>query len=265
MELHGFARVRAAARLVWLAGHLARGWADLVVLCPWLPRARREARVQAWCAKFLHISGVTVLRSGTAGIDEPVLLVSNHVSWLDVVVIQSLRKSRFVAKAEIRGWAVIGAMATRCGTVYVDRKRKSHASTVAGSIEAALRAGDTVALFPEGTSTDGTSVLPFHAGLLQGAIGAGAAALPVALKFLDTATGQVSTRAAYCGEDSLLGSVWRTLQQPVTVHVAFGERVRPLGLSRRQLAMCMHEKVRCLLAAGTDAGGNRHLSVTTHP
>lgn len=252
---YGLEPCRTAAHLLWLALHLVRGWAELVVVFPLLSEARRGARVQAWCARFLRIARVTVIRSGKFQGEAAALLVSNHVSWLDVVVIRSLRPTRFVAKSEIRAWPVIGAIATRCGTLFVDRQRKAGTLGVAQSIAAALGAAQSVALFPEGTTTDGTSVLPFHPGLLQGAISAGVAVQPIALKFTDSATGCACRRTAYCGQDTLLGSAWRTLGRPVTVRAAFGTAVPGGGTNRRGLAARLHGDVQQLLADAPGGAG----------
>lgn len=111
------------------------------------------------------MAGVTVEATGDRA-DEPVMLVSNHVSWLDMIAIQSLRHSRFVAKSDVRAWPLIGSIATRLGAVYIDRGSARSAAKVTAELAALLTAGDAVVIFPEGTTTttDGSTLQPFHAG-----------------------------------------------------------------------------------------------------
>ena len=144
------------------------------------------------------------------------LIVANHVSWLDIFVIDALAPAEFVAKAEIRDWPVIGALVARAGTHFIERHRR-HA--VRGAIERmahALRDGRRVAVFPEGAVGDGATLLRFHANLLQAAIEAGAPVVPVALRYLDAAGG-ASRAVSYVGGTTFVQSLWRIIGEPVTV------------------------------------------------
>lgn len=239
---HGAASM-TAFRCARLALHFLRAWFELAVLFPRLPQQRRAERVQAWCADFLRIARLHVRADGAAGDREPALLVANHVSWVDMVVLQSLRPTRFVAKSEVRAWPVIGAIATRCGTVYVERSRMRSTADVSARLRDLLLAGETVTVFPEGTTTDGTEVKVFRASLLQSAIEAQARVQPVGLRYVDAATGAPCRRIAYAGDDSLAASIWRTLRQPTGVHVRFGDAVDATRMERRQLAARLHALV----------------------
>jgi 1-acyl-sn-glycerol-3-phosphate acyltransferase len=100
-----------------------------------------------------------------------------------------------------------------------------------------LRAGDVLAIFPEGTTSDGVSLLPFHANLFQAAISADAPVLPMALRFIDAATGELSLAPCYIGDDTLIGSMWRTLCSPgISAVLTFGEPQRAQGRDRRAWA-----------------------------
>ncbi|MCC2676976.1 MAG: 1-acyl-sn-glycerol-3-phosphate acyltransferase [Ramlibacter sp.] len=239
---------RKALRLLLLGTHLLRGWFELRVLFGRVPVAEQRWRVKDWCDRMLHIAGVTLEVQGIRALGHPVLLVANHVSWLDVVVLQALHPCRFVAKKEVRDWPMIGAMATRCETLYVDRDTRRFTLQAAAAIAAALRQGDSVVLFPEGTTSDGSRLLPFRASLLQGAIDARVRVVPVALRFADRGTASASRAAAYVGDDSLLGAMWRGLGRNLTVRVTFGDAVEPGATRRRELAADLHSRVAGLQA-----------------
>jgi lyso-ornithine lipid O-acyltransferase len=111
------------------------------------------------------------------------LVVSNHLSYLDILCISSVAPCIFVSKSEVRGWPVFGRLATNGGTIYIDRESKADAHRVAKEIEEALRSGVRVVLFPEGTSSDGSAVLRFHAPLFESAVRAGVTITPAALLY----------------------------------------------------------------------------------
>lgn len=123
------------------------------------------------CRGVLASLDVRVSVDGT--MPESGLIVSNHLSYLDILCYSSIAPCIFVSKSEVRGWPVFGRLATNGGTIYVDRESKADAHRVAAEIESALRVGIRVVLFPEGTSSGGDSVLPFHAPLLESAVKAG--------------------------------------------------------------------------------------------
>jgi 1-acyl-sn-glycerol-3-phosphate acyltransferase len=118
-------------------------------------------------------------------VNGPVLLVANHISWLDIVVLHAARHCRFVSKAMCKRWPLIGTLATGAGTLYIERESRRDAMRVVHHMADALQAGDILAVFPEGTTSDGISLLPFHANLIQAAVSAGAPVQPVALRFID--------------------------------------------------------------------------------
>jgi len=137
------------------------------------------------------------------------LLVSNHLSYLDVLAYASTMPCTFVAKHEVRGWPVFGRFATMSGTIYVDRERHAGNGGAAALMEEALRAGVTVVLFPEGTSSDGREVLPFHSGFFEPAIRADAAVMAAAIGYTSRTAGEATI--AYHGEDVFGTHLVRTL------------------------------------------------------
>jgi len=119
--------------------------------------------------------------NGTPPAGGPVLLAANHISWLDIVVIHAARHCRFISKADIQHWPVVGTLATGAGTLYIERESRRDAMRVVHHMAERLSLGQVLAVFPEGTTGDGTHVLPFHANLLQAAIAVNAPIQPVAL------------------------------------------------------------------------------------
>lgn len=125
---------------------------------------RAPAIPQLWHRAVSRSLGVRVRLTGEAA-DGGVLYVVNHLSWLDIPVLGSRLDASFVAKAEVRDMGLVGTLAGLQGTIYVDRERRSSAGVQAGDIRARLLGGDNVILFPEGTSSDGTRILPFKSTL----------------------------------------------------------------------------------------------------
>ncbi|MER6507450.1 lysophospholipid acyltransferase family protein [Nonomuraea sp. NPDC001636] len=137
------------------------------------------------------------------------LVVANHVSWLDPLVVAAAVPARPLAKREIAAWPVVRTLAAGAGALFIDRERLSALPSAVAAVAAALRAGDTVVAFPEGTTWCGLGMGDFRPAVFQAAIDAGAAVRPAALRYRED--GRPSTRACYVGEDSLLASVLRVV------------------------------------------------------
>jgi len=197
-------------RLILLAMHLLRGLLTVALLFPFYARSQQSRAVRFWSGGLLHILGVRVRVQGEMSPVRPLMIVGNHVSWLDIFVLNAVTPVRFVAKSEIRRWPAIGWLSARTGTLFIERGRRRDAARVGGLIAEAMRNGDVVAVFPEGTTTDGSQVLRFHSSLLQPALAAEAGVQPVALRF-ERSDGSLCVEAAYDGDKSL----WHTLLQIV--------------------------------------------------
>jgi 1-acyl-sn-glycerol-3-phosphate acyltransferase len=239
--------LRAAWRLGRAVLHALRGLAITVFLFPRWDEARRHARVQSWSREMLERLGIALEVRGTPPAHGPMLLAANHISWLDILVMHAARHCRFVSKSEVRRWPVVGTLATGAGTLYIERESRRDAMRVVHHMADSLQRGEIVAVFPEGTTSDGRAMLPFHGNLVQAAISAGAPVQPVALRFIDAATGAPSFTPCYIGDDTLLGSVWQTLSgPPVAAVVVFGEPQRAEGRDRRAWARDLHDAVDAL-------------------
>ena len=236
---------------LWLllrgGAHIARGWWTIRTRFAKLTQAEREAEVQRWARNFLRVWRIGLDVRGTPPKDGPLLLVVNHISWLDILVMHAAGFCRFVSKADVKDWPVIGMMATGAGTLYVARDSRRDALRVVHHMRDALVRGEVVAVFPEGTTSNGITLLPFHANLIQAAISAHAPALPVALQFIDSRSGAMSTAPMYIGEQTLLESVWRTLTAPgLRAVVSYGEAQSSEGRERREWAAELREAVGAL-------------------
>lgn len=240
----------ACWKLLCAIVHALAGWWTIRLAFPRLTLAERHARVQQWSGRMLELMDIRLVVQGTPPSQGPVLVVCNHLSWLDITAIHAARHMRFVAKSGVRHWPLIGTLSDGAGTLYLERERRRDALRVVHHMTEALRAGDLIAVFPEGTTGDGRALLPFHANLLQAAISSGAPVLPVALRFADAASFETSFAPRYIDDDSLAMSVWRTLRAPPLVAIVrFGEAQASSGRERRAWAQALHAQVRELIEA----------------
>ncbi|HWI81425.1 lysophospholipid acyltransferase family protein [Ramlibacter sp.] len=239
--------LRAAWRLWRAVLHALGGLATILLLFPRMTDAAREARVQTWSLRMLALLGVRLEVRGAPPSNGPVLLVANHISWLDILVMHAARYCRFVSKADVKRWPVIGSLATGGGTIYIERESRRDAMRVVHAMADSLKRGEVVAVFPEGTTGDGIELLPFHGNLIQAAIAARAPAQPVGLCFLDARTRRLSHSPSYVGDETLLGSVWRTLSgRGLVAVVHYGVPQLPHGRTRREWAADLRTAVAAL-------------------
>lgn len=198
-----FIAVLRSVRVGMLVG---RGLLTLSRLPATTPSAHREAQIQQWACAVLHVLGIQVRLQGA--IQRGQLLVANHVSWLDVIVLHSLcPQARFVAKADVLNWPLIGRLAHGAGTLFVQRDQPRMAARIVSEVTSVLGSGGTVMVFPEGTTSDGVAVLPFRSSLLQAAFVGNGAAQPLALRYSEGAQ-SISPSVRYLGDDSLVQSIW---------------------------------------------------------
>lgn len=238
-------RLRRWTRIIRCALHLARGVLIAGLLFPLQSAERRKREVEHWSLQLLNLLGVRLFLHGKPPVlgERALMLVSNHVSWLDIFAINAIVPARFVAKAEVRRWPVVGWLSARAGTLFIERARRQDTGRVNGAVTAALSAGDVFAVFPEGTTTDGSTLLKFHASLLEPAREAGATVQPVALRF-ERSDGTLCTECAYDGDKSL----WRVLmgmtsQREILAHVCFLDPLYPEDRHRRDLARESREAI----------------------
>jgi 1-acyl-sn-glycerol-3-phosphate acyltransferase len=240
----------AFLKLLRAVAHALRGWWTIRTQFPQLSQAERELRVQQWATRMLSLMGIRLEVQGTPPAQGPVLVVCNHLSWLDILAIHAARHVRFVSKAGVRNWPLIGTLSNGAGSLYIERERRRDAVRVVHHMTEALRNGDLIAVFPEGTTSDGSELLPFHANLLQAAISSGAPVQPTALRFADAASGQTSQAPRYIDDDNLVASLWNVLKAPPLLAVVrFGELQSSQGRDRRAWAHALHADVEALRRA----------------
>jgi 1-acyl-sn-glycerol-3-phosphate acyltransferase len=209
-----------------------------------LSQRQRDPQIRQWARTGLKRLRIELKVAGAPPQAGPMLVVANHTSWVDILALLAVCPCRFVAKADVARWPLFGTIVTGGGTLYVKRESRRDAMRVAHRMAEALERGDILAVFPEGTTGEGSAVLPFHSGLIQAAISADAPVQPVAVQILDGRSGRPTRAASYTGDESILGSIWRTLcARDLCVLVTFGPPQRAAGRDRRAWARDLHPEI----------------------
>lgn len=212
-----------------------RGALTVLFVYPWSGDTRRMALKQRWSADILKVLSIR-LEAELSQMPMGSMVVANHTSWLDIFIINAAFPAAFVSKAEVRQWPLIGWLAAVNDTVFLQRGSRGHARQINQDIGGKLAAGKQVAVFPEGTTTDGTHVLHFHGALLQPALEAGRPITPLALAYLDT-EGQLSKATRYDGDVSIGESLASILAcRELTARLQACTPLLPEEGSRKELA-----------------------------
>jgi len=226
-----------AARAMRLAATILAAWLRARLQAPPVASPGWRRLVGTSSARALAAVAVDVeVRGARPLLDGPVLVVANHVSWLDVQALGTIAPTRFVAKTEVRGWPLVGDLVARVGTIFLRRGSCRDAARVKNVVARALVAGDRFAVFPEGTTTDGGRVAPFYAALLQAAVDAAVPVQPVAIRYREI-DGARSTAAAFVDDMTFAGSLARILARPrIVAELTFGPPIYAADKTRRELA-----------------------------
>ena len=266
MSLHHIGVLRAIRRLnqgniltthliaLFRASRLALHiiYALMIAVCyPWFGLSVRRRILQSWSVGLLHIFNIRIAIAD----DDPLheirsgLIVTNHISWLDVFVLNAVVPMRFVAKSEVRRWPVIGWLCARAQTLFIERGNARSAARINVQLVKLLELGECLAVFPEGTTTDGAEVAHFHSSLLQPALDAGAPLHPIAIRYQDE-NGQRSDIPAYIGDLSFGTSMWRILcAQSLQVRLVATLPLQGLHADRRALKNSAHLRIKAMLRA----------------
>ena len=232
-----------AFRLLRVALHLLRGMATCAIVFPWIGGARRNEHVRRWSRQLLAICGVSLERIDAAPVLEHAMIVANHVSWLDIFVINALHPCRFVAKSEIRDWPLAGWLVAQAGTVFIARGNRRDLRHIFKGLVANLQEGERVAFFPEGTTAAQGTLLPFHANLFEAAIDAKVVVQPYALRYLD-ARGELQRTVDYIGDTTFVDSIITILRGgPVRAQLICTAPIPVEGAHRRELALAAQQAV----------------------
>lgn len=239
-----------ALKFLQIANHFRHALFLVVVRFPGATQQRIGQHFQQWCLQVLRTLQIPVQCNRAPPVGFAGLVVCNHLSWLDILVLQTLMPGSFVAKKEVRSWPLVGYLAAACSTIFVDRGSRHSARHMVERTAEAIRQGSAVVVFPEGTSTDGSSLGAFHANIFESAIRAGSGVQLVTLQYRDARTGKAAEDAHYIGEMSFVSSLWRVMgSASITATVHIGECIAAQGQSRKALAQQAFEGIRSQLQA----------------
>jgi 1-acyl-sn-glycerol-3-phosphate acyltransferase len=240
--------------------HVLAGIATTTFVFPLVRPGTRRALVRRWSRKLLRLLAVEPRVQGRLDAHQGnLLIVANHVSWLDIFVLNAHHPARFVAKSELARWPLAGRLIRDTGTIFVERERRHDTRRVNHHAAQALAAGDVVAVFPEGTTTYGDEVLRFHASLLQPIVETNGHVQPVALRYTDPA-GRHTRSPAYVGDESFATSFWRICgERAIVVELIAAPALPAQHHDRRTLARAAEAAIRTALdlPASATAPGRR--------
>ena len=198
-----------------------------------------QAVIKWWCHRTMNILGLTLSRQGKP-FDSSGLIVANHISFLDIIVIASTTTGLFLAKSTLQSWPVIGFIANRIGTIFIQRNEPRTLHAIIPTLTSMLQQGIPVIIIPEGTTTAGKTVGKFHSSLYQAAINANKPVLPVAIRYMRN--GKPDNIAAYIDNNNFIFSLIKIMAQTRTnVQIYFYDRLDSNNMSRQELAMQSHE------------------------
>lgn len=229
-------------RCLRLGLHFVWGGLVTAAIYPWINEAKRLRIKQRWSRRTLELLSI---RIDAPPVDIPpgCLIVANHISWLDIFAINALRPAAFIAKSEVRRWPFIGWLSAHNDTLFLHRSSRTHAREINREIATRLHHKADIAVFPEGTTSDGTLLHGFHAALLQPAIDAERPLLPLALNYRD-AHGNFSLAPSYAGEIRLMQCFSAILAcRALTVRILPASPIFPASQSRRALADAAHAAI----------------------
>lgn len=245
-------KIKLYFRLCRVFFHLLTGLSACAFVFPWASHALRDRIVQGWSRRLVGICGVSVAPSTGVAALAHAMVVANHVSWLDIFVINALYPCRFVAKSEIRAWPVLGWLADKAGTVFLARGNRRDLRQIFKGLVHKLEQGERVAFFPEGTTASQGNLLPFHANLFEAAVDAGVMVQPYAVSYVD-ASGALHPSIEFIGEMSFAESMVAILSGPaVNARVVCIAPIDAAGAHRRDVCAAAHAAVGAALGHKAD-------------
>lgn len=231
-------------RLVRIVLHLVAALWTCALIFPFADPAGRKRCIRRWSGQLLSICRVQVRTEGgqlREGLHA--LLVANHISWLDIFVINSVYPCRFVAKSDIRDWPLAGWLCVCAGTIFIARGRLRDVRRIFQDLVGSIRHGEHIAFFPEGTTAVQGGILPFHANLFEAAIDAQAPIQPCALRYVD-AQGRLHSTVEFVGDMSFAQSIIAILSgQKITAQLIVLPLIETAGAHRRDLAQKARESI----------------------
>ncbi len=203
-------------RISRIATHTLVGVMTVSLVFPLANKSLKLWLIKWWCKHLLaafnmRITAHGYIPSGNQAMTSS-MVVANHISWIDIHVLNSVVPLRFIAKSEIKSWPVIGYLAKKVNVLFIDREKRQDAGRIVDITSRSLTDGDNLCVFPEGTTTDGTTMMPFKSSIIQAAIHARAMIYPVAIRYPNP-DGSANTAIAYAGETTMKESMLKILSQ----------------------------------------------------
>lgn len=216
--------------------HVLKGCFILLLVFPWLKAGRRHQSIRHWCKQLLDIFKIRLSVIGAERLeDSHYLMAANHISWIDIHVINAFKPHYFVAKSEVASWPIFGWMAKQLGTLFIERGKSNSIRNMVQEVAGQLNQ-KAICIFPEGTSTDGKQVAPFKSNLFEAAIVANAPVYALAIQYFDVRTGTKTTAPAFIGDMGLLDSIWNLIcSPPICAQISISAKLPALN-KRKALA-----------------------------
>lgn len=234
--------------VIRLIAHMFVGIGICVFLFPGASEQKRQQYIQNWSKKLLTICHLRVVVKGTP-LRTSVMMVSNHLSWLDIFVMNSVQASHFVAKASIRSWPFIGTLCAKAGTIFIEREQLKELRVVREQLVQELKNGGCVAFFPEGKTASQGEVLPFHGSLFSAATDAGVPVQPYALRYVH-ADGTYHEAVEFTGDISIVDSVSRIAKaRDITVELIALPAIDSTNETRKSLTQKTEDAVKAVLSS----------------
>jgi 1-acyl-sn-glycerol-3-phosphate acyltransferase len=228
-----FGRFLTVLRII---GQVFKGCFILLLIFPWLKAEQRHHSIRKWCKQLLGIFQMRLSVIGAEHLEDAhYLMAANHISWIDIHVINAFKPHYFVAKSEVASWPIFGWMAKQLGTLFIERGKSNSIRNMIQEIAEQL-SQKAICIFPEGTSTDGWQVAPFKPNLFEAAIVASAPVYVLAIQYFDLQTGKKTTAPAFIGDMGLVDSMWNLIcSPPICAQISISEKL-PALKDRKALA-----------------------------
>jgi 1-acyl-sn-glycerol-3-phosphate acyltransferase len=219
-----------------IIGQVCKGCFILLLIFPWLKTGQRHHSIRKWCQQLLGIFQMRLSVIGAEQLEDAhYLMAANHISWIDIHVINAFKPHYFVAKSEVASWPIFGWMAKQLGTLFIERGKASSIRKMVPELAAQL-GKKAICIFPEGTSTDGWQVAPFKPNLFEAAIVASAPVYVLAIQYFELQTGKKTTAPAFIGDMGLVDSMWNLIcSPPICAQISISEKL-PALKDRKALA-----------------------------
>jgi 1-acyl-sn-glycerol-3-phosphate acyltransferase len=216
--------------------HVLKGCLILLLVFPWFKDGQRHRSIRHWCKQLLDLFKMRLHVIGAEHLmDDHYLMAANHISWIDIHVINAFKPHYFVAKSEVASWPIFGWMAKQLGTLFIERGKPNSIRNMVQTVASQLNQ-KVICIFPEGTSTDGKKVAPFKSNLFEAAIAANAPVYSLAIQYFDLRTGKKTTASAFIGDMGLLDSMWKIMcSPPICAEIRISEKL-PALKERKALA-----------------------------